>query len=294
LPIKGLLFLNRSSGAKLPPAEVDALRHAATEERLEIVELSPEVDIRALVRERLARGANLVIAAGGDGTIHHVVQAVVHTEAILGVIPIGTYNHFARDLGIPLDWREALAVACSGDLRQVDTARINERFFVNNISIGLYPELVARREERGRDYSRWKARLYALWVTLRKYPYVAVTVEAEHHHEVIRTPVFMISNNAYDLSRIGIDAPRDTLTEGHLSVYWIPHLSRWKLTTFASRFLAGRLHAAPGFRSFRTVRVRIASPRPTLKVGIDGELFRLATPLVLTSVPQSLVVRVPR
>ena len=279
---------------KLPPAEVDALRAAAAEAKLEVIELSRDVDIIATVRDQLRRGIKVVIAAGGDGTIHHVIQGVVHTDATLGVLPIGSWNHFARDLGIPLDWRTALDVALTGEIRQIDTARLNDRFFVNNVSMGLYPELVARREERGRDYPRWKARMYAAYSTLRKYPHVTVAVESEYHQESIRTHLFMVSNNSYDLSRIGIEAPRANLGEGQLSVYWLPHTPRLQLMKFVARYLAGRVREVPGFRSFRTRRMRVQSSRPHLDVGIDGEVFTVQTPLVITIVPQSLLVRVPR
>ncbi|MBV9476240.1 MAG: hypothetical protein JO315_09235 [Acidobacteria bacterium] len=294
MPVKGVLFLNRSSGAKLPPAEAEALRAAAGEANVDVIALAPDVDIPRTIREHLARGTRLFIAAGGDGTVHHVLQPLVNTEACLAVLPIGTYNHFARDLDIPLDWRAALEVALTGDKRQIDAARVNDRYFVNNLSIGLYPELVARREERGRDYPRWKARLWAAYVTLRKYPHVTATLESEHHHEVLRTHVFIVSNNSYDLSRAGIEAPRSTLSEGRLSVYWLPHVPRLRLTRYIARYLAGRVHQAPGFRSFRTTRMRLQSSRKKLSVGLDGELFVLDTPLVITSVPQSLLVKVPR
>ena len=294
MPVKGTLFLNPSSGVKLPPAEVTALTEAAADRGLEVIRLTRAVNVRQTIRERMESGQKLFIAAGGDGTINHVVQPLVHTEAILGVVPVGTYNHFARDLAIPLDWRAALETAVGGATLQVDAGRINDRFFVNNVSMGLYPELVSRREERGRDYPRWKARMWAAWVTLRKYPHVTVTVETEHHQEVIRTHVFIVSNNSYDLSRIGIDAPRATLSEGRLSVYWLPHLQRLQLMRFAAHYLAGRVTEAPGFRSFRTSRMKMQSSRDHLHLGMDGEVFTMETPLVITTVPQSLLVRVPR
>ena len=294
MPAKGTLFLNRSSGLKLPQVEIDALTAKAVEAGLEVIELSPDLDLRAVIRDRLNRGLRLFVAAGGDGTVHHVVQSLVNTEASLGVIPIGTYNHFARDLGLDLDWHSALEVALTGERRQIDTGRVNDQFFLNNVSLGLYPEMVARREERGRDYPRWKARLYASYMTLRKYPHVTVAVETEHHQEMIRTHVFMISNNSYDLSRIGIQAPRSTLSEGRLSVYWLPHTPRLQLMKFVARYLAGRMREVPGFRSFRTRRMRVQASRSHLHLGVDGEIFTMDTPLVITIVPQSLVVKVPR
>jgi diacylglycerol kinase family enzyme len=236
----------------------------------------------------------LFVAAGGDGTINSVIQPLVNTDAILGVIPIGTYNHFAKDLGLPLNWRDALDVVVSGAIKPIDTARVNGRFYVNNVSMGLYPELVARREEKGRDYPRWKALLHAAFVTLKKYPYVAVTLESEHHQEVIRTHVLMISNNSYDLSRLGIEAPRLALEEGRLSIYWLPHVPRLALTRFIAHYLAGRVRETPGFRSFRTSRVKVQSSKHRLHLGVDGEVVTMDTPLLITIVPQSLSVKVPR
>ena len=292
--LKGTLFLNPTSGVRFPAAEKRALEIAAQEAGLEVVRLGRDIDVTESVRRRMREGVRLFIAAGGDGSINHVVQPLVNSEAILGVIPAGTYNHFAKDLGIPLDWRQALDIALTGETRQVDTARVNDRFFVNNLSLGLYPELVAKREEKGRDYPRWKARLQAFYTTLRNYPHVSFNVESEHHQEVIRTHVFMVSNNSYDLSRMGIEAPRNNLSEGRLSVYWLPHLPRIALMKFGAHYLAGRVKTAPGFRSFRTSRMKVQSPHLRLRVGLDGELFTMETPLVLTIVPQSLLVKVPR
>jgi YegS/Rv2252/BmrU family lipid kinase len=291
LPVRGTLFLNRNSGTR---ADAEELIAAARAGDVEVLELSPELDCAKEIRDRLSRGVKLFIAAGGDGTVHHLVQAVAQTDAVLAVIPNGTYNHFARDLNIPLTWREALDVALNGASRQIDAARINERFFINNVSLGLYPELVARREEHGREYPRWRARLYALYTTLRKFPHVTLSVETESQQEVIRTHVFMVSNNSYDLERFGVEAPRETLTEGKLTVYWLSHRSRWQLARIVARYMAGRVREIPGFTMFRTRRMRVQSSRALLKVGIDGELFTLETPLSIVSVPQSVTVRVPK
>jgi diacylglycerol kinase family enzyme len=290
LPVRGTLFLNRNSGVR---ADAEELIAAAGAEDVEVLELAPALDCTQEIRNRIARGIKLFIAAGGDGTIHHIVQAVAQTDAVLAVIPTGTYNHFARDLNIPLTWREALDVALNGQARQIDAGRINDRYFINNVSLGLYPELVARREEHGRDYPRWRARLTAFYATLRKYPHVTLNVETESQQEVVRTHVFMVSNNSYDLERFGVEAMRETLTEGKLTVYWLSHRSRWQLTRIVARYMAGRVREIPGFTMFRTRRMRVQSSRALLKVGIDGELFTLETPLTIMSVPQSVTVRVP-
>ena len=173
-------------------------------------------------------------------------------------------------------------------------ARINERFFVNNVSIGLYPELVVRREARGRHTSRWRARIFAAIATLQKYPHVTLAIETEYLHEIIRTQVFVVSNNSYDLSRLGVEAPRATLEEGRLSVYWLPQVRRIALARFLAHYFAGRVKTAAGFRSFHTARVKVQSSRRHLHLGIDGEVFSMPPPLVITIVPKSLLVKVPR
>jgi diacylglycerol kinase family enzyme len=294
LTIKGTLFLNPTSGNRMSPAERALMREAFTEAGLEVFEVARDLPMESIIRERLDRGQRLFLAAGGDGTINHVLQPLVNSEATLAVIPIGTYNHFAKDLGIPLPWREALEVAMRGTTRQIDCGRINHRFFANNVSLGLYPELVIRREEKGRDYPRWKARLYAIYTTLLKFPHVSFAVETANHREAIRTHLFLVSNNSYDLSRIGIEAPRTTLEEGRLSVYWLPHVPRLELMKFVAHYLRGNVRHAPGFRSFRTKQMKLYSPKPKLRVGIDGEVFEMETPVVITTVPQSLLVKVPR
>jgi diacylglycerol kinase family enzyme len=288
------MFLNPSSGAKLSDEELRTLESAARSEGLEVVRVAAGVDILETIRRRLSEGRRLFVAAGGDGTVNHVLQPLVQTEAHLGVIPVGTYNHFAKDVGIPLDWRAALDVALNGSSRQIDVARVNDRFFVNNVSIGLYPELVARREELGRDYPRWKARLYAIYATLRKYPHVTVAVETEHHREVIRSHVLLVSNNSYDLSRMGIETSRESLSSGRLAVYWAPHLPRLALLRYAARYLAGQMTAAAGFRSMQTTHLQLQSSRKRIRIGVDGELFTMTMPLTIATVPSSLLVRVPR
>lgn len=295
LPNRGTLFFNPSSGAKLSEEDGQALQAAAQAAGLDVIELKEGVDVPKVMRKAMAGGQRLFVAAGGDGTVNCVVQLLVeHPEAELAVVPVGTYNHFARDLRIPLDWKEALDVALQGEARRVDAVKINDQFFVNNISIGLYPEMVAHREKRGRHYPRWKARLFAIYKTLQRFPHVTLKIETNHHQEVLRTHVFMVSNNSYDLSQIGVEASRGTLEEGKISVYWLPHIRRIALMKFVANYLAGRVHTTPGFRSFRNTKLKVASSRPTIKVGVDGELVTFKTPLQITSVPQSLTVRVPK
>lgn len=288
---RATLFFNPRAGWR---GSVPPLRREAEIRGIEWIDISPDLDVRALARQRLASGVRTLIAAGGDGTIHHVIQSLVATEAVLGVVPAGTYNHFARDLGIPLDPLDALEVAIGGDVRSVDVGRANSEYFVNNLSLGFYPELVERREEQGRENRRWRALAYAAWSTYQRMPSVSITIEAPGHFELVRTHLFMVSNNAYDLTRAGIDAPRRNMESGRLSVYWLPHVPRVELIRMIARFVRGRLHGIGGLRSLRREQLTIGSSHATLSVGMDGELLEMRTPISVASIPSGLNVRVPR
>ena len=283
------MFFNPSSGAqKVNPEEVRAEAAAAG---LEFVRVGPAVEVEIDVRHRIQRGQKLFIAAGGDGTINHVAQPLVNTKAVLGVLPIGTFNHFARDLSIPLDWRKALRIAVSGPARNIDVGRVNERFFLNNISLGLYPEIVEYREKLRDSGNRLKAIAFAAWRALQKYPHVSLIVETPHRSEAIKTHVFMVSVNPYDFSRIGLIAPRTSLQGGRLSVYWLPHLPKHQFIRVLARYVAGKIGEGT-FKVTHTIHLRVQSSRSSIAVGMDGEVFRMKSPLAISIAPQSLAVKV--
>jgi YegS/Rv2252/BmrU family lipid kinase len=286
------MFLNRGSGARRPE-EISALVSAAESAGIEVVAVDERTRIEVIVRERQASRVRNFFAAGGDGTINHVAQAIVSTDSTLGVIPLGTFNHFAYDLGVPLDWSEALEVALRGEVRQIDVGRVNTRYFLNNISLGVYPPFVEEKETR-RHYGRWRAYPYAAYVIFKRAPHVSIAVETEHRLDAIRTHMFLVSNNPYDLGRIGLSATRPTLESGTLAVYWLDHMPKLALIRTVARYVRGKATDEPGFRSMRTRQLRVQATERTLRIGIDGELLKLDTPLVIQSVPKSLLVRVPR
>ena len=105
-------------------------------------------DVSELVRAAVRRGATVVAAGGGDGTVNAVASVLVGTETTLGVLPLGTLNHFAKDIGIPLEMEEALAVLRDGKVQHVDVGTVSDRIFINNSGLGLYPDMVFNRERR--------------------------------------------------------------------------------------------------------------------------------------------------
>ena len=269
------------------------IRQLAAEAGLEVVDLVKEFDVFSEIRSRFERGEKLFVAAGGDGTINTVMQPIVGTEAELGILPIGTWNHFARDLGVPLDWREAMEIVVRGETHQIDVGRVNDRFFMNNISLGLYPEVV-RHRERLRRFGKWRAYLKATSAAMKKFSHISVAIETPHHLEMVRTQVFMVSVNPYDLERPGVLAPRKTLDGGHLAVYWLPDMPKPQFIRAMARYLRGKMHEEGGVRSLQTTRLKVQTSESPIRVGMDGELTRLTPPLVISIVRRGINVRAPR
>ena len=285
-----MLFLNPRAGS-FSPADESSLRTLAAENGLRVVEVQPGIDTRAIVNETLAAGLRSFIVAGGDGSVHHVLQALVHTEGVLGVVPVGSVNHLARDLGIPLDWRGAFDVALNGEIRQIDVGIINGTYFLNSVMLGLYPAISTYREQFRSTHSKWRAYVKAIRFALHQFPHVTLVVEMDGRVDTLRTQMFVVSVNAYDLATTGMVAPKTTLTDGRLSIYTLSFMSRWEFIRAAAKYFRGKIADVPGFRRVRTAQLRIDTGRRKLKVSVDGELVKTQPPLQIAAVPASLLVR---
>ncbi len=241
----------------------------------------------------VAQRSPLVLAAGGDGTINAVAGALIGTGTTLGLLPLGTLNHFAKDLKIPLKLEDAVATAFAGRTADVDVGEVNGRIFLNNSSLGLYPGLVHIREtlQRG-GYGKWPAFARALLFALWRYSPLTVELTADDKGKLTTTtPFVFIGNNKYELA-----APhageRASLTEGKLWVYQAPHAGRAKLVGLALRALVGRQNPAD-LIIIESEAFRIRTRAKRLRVAIDGEVCMLATPLQYRINPRALRVMVP-
>jgi len=123
---------------------------------------------------------DMIVAGGGDGTISLVASALIDSGKVLGVLPLGTLNHFAKDLRIPIDFEEAAQNLVSGSTVKVDVGEVNGRIFLNNSTLGLYPTLVREREKQQRlGWRKWPAFVWAAIAALRRYPFVSVRVSVD-------------------------------------------------------------------------------------------------------------------
>lgn len=251
-------------------------------------------DPTALAKAAVGNGAIMVVAGGGDGTINAVAAALVHTQCVLGVLPLGTLNHFAKDLKIPLELGAAVEIFTTGIVQNVDVGSVNDQVFLNNSGLGLYPAVVQLREFRQEQgWSKWPAAAWATLKALTRYRKLTIRVSVEGNQIVRTTPIVFVGNNEYVLD--GVQVPsRERLTGAVLCLY-IPHpTSPLKLLWFSVRALFGRPRTGDDFDAMLVTECLIESRHRRLRISIDGEVTRLATPLHFQVQPAALRVMVPR
>ena len=260
----------------------------------EVVTLTRDVDITFLAKKLLAEGHSPIVAAGGDGTVRSVAAAVVTTGGVLGVLPLGGLNHFARDLGIPASLDAAARILKTGTVKAVDVAEVNGRMFVNNSGLGLYPQLVEQREKHRRLGSpKWIAFFRAAFATFRRFPFLNVRLIAEGQEFRRRTPFVFVGANVYHVDGIGLGS-RGSLTGGTLFLGVARRtIGRWGLVWLAFRALLGHMHDARDVEFLVTREIEIASRRRRLHISLDGEVARIETPLHYRVRPGALQVIAP-
>jgi YegS/Rv2252/BmrU family lipid kinase len=272
--------LARKLAARGLPAEVTLVRNGG--------------EISEATRHALQDGAERVIACGGDGTVSAVASRLAGSGVVLGVLPTGTLNHFARDLRLPLDLDAAIDVIASGREIGVDVGEVNGRLFINNSSLGLYPDIVLDRERQRRRLGRgkWMALLTASLHALRRYPVLSLAMEVDGRPLRRRSSFVFIGNNEYRMEGFEI-GERAGLSDGMLSLYVTQRTGRFGLLRLALRALFGRLQQARDFDMVRAAQIVVDTPRRRVHVAADGEVLVMETPLTYRIRPAALRVIVP-
>ena len=235
-------------------------------------------DLAARARQAAGR-ADVLVAAGGDGTVGSVAGVAVETNATFGVLPLGTLNHFARDAGIPLELPEAVQTIVHGRVRDVDVGDLNGRIFVNNSSLGIYPRMVWERNvEQHHGRGKWTAFVIAMARTWRRYRMLVARMSIDQRVHVVRTPFIFVGNNEYLAEGFELGA-RGALDGGRLSIFVAPECGRFEILTLPLRAKANRLTADARFQRFLAEEATIELSRHHVSAALDGEVAIVRTPL---------------
>jgi diacylglycerol kinase family enzyme len=291
------VILNRGSGTldngALADTITDFLMARRMTARIHVTENGREL---LAASERAASGdAAIVVAGGGDGTIATVAQFLTGTDKPLGVLPLGTFNYFARNLGLPLDLTSALEVVVEGTCTTVDVGDVNGHVFLNNSSIGLYPALLRRREATYRRFGRSQLAAYLSVVLLLLEPpgFVNLTLTADGTRLSRRTPLLYIGTNSCQMESFGI-AGRECLEGRRLALCITRPMGALALSRLAMQAVFRGLHGSDAFEAVCATEILVGLRRSRVRVALDGEVRVLATPLRYRMMHDALRVLVPR
>lgn len=297
MPSPIAVIINASAGAGYTAEWVGKLSETFHAGGLDVkVTLAQDgAEIIATAKRAIAENPAIIIAGGGDGTINAVASELVGTNIALGILPVGTLNHFAKDLHIPLSLDEAAHIILGGHTIQVDVGEVNGRIFLNNSSLGIYPSIVREREnqQQHRGRSKWVAFGWATLAILRRYPFLNVRLVADGKEHVRRTPFVFIGNNEYQMAGFNI-GERKRLNAGQLSLYVTQRTGRFGLLRLALRALFGRLGQAKDFNALTVQEILIEVQHHKMRVATDGEINVMNTPLRYRVRPAALRVVVPK
>ncbi|MDQ3224611.1 MAG: sphingosine kinase [Gemmatimonadota bacterium] len=247
----------------------------------------------AAMRRAAGEGCETLVAGGGDGTINAGASAALERGIPLGVVPLGTLNHFAKDLGIPLDVDQAAEVVLEGVVCKVDVGEVNGRLFLNNSSLGVYPAIVRLRERyQASGSGKWIAALWASLTVLRRNPFLAVRIIAEGQAAVRRTPFVFVGNNEYRMAGLNAGA-RDSVAGGHLALYVLNADRRIGLLRLGWQVVLKGGDDVKELDLLTVDEATIETRRRRLRVAVDGEVVALESPLKYRIRAGALRVHVP-
>lgn len=290
------IIVNASAGCGCGEPEIAKLRNAFAAAGVEahIITAHSGEELQLIARRTALDKPPVIVASGGDGTINAVAAALVDTGIALGIVPLGTFNHFARDLHIALDVSAAVSIIVGGYSIGIDVGQVNERIFLNNSSVGMYASFVLLREKQRKRLGRgkWHAIFWATLTVLRRSPFLDVRLRLDQVEQRHRTPFVFIGNNEYQMEGFDIGL-RKRLDSGWLSVYVTKRRDRGGLILLALAALFGQLRQGMDFVAASAHSLTVESRHKHLLVATDGEVTTMQTPLHYRIRASALRVLVP-
>ncbi|HEX2972466.1 MAG TPA: diacylglycerol kinase family protein [Tepidisphaeraceae bacterium] len=291
--MKAIAFINAAAGSDASGDERrvhDALAAAGVDATVHAVDAQHLV---GATQDALTQHPDLIIAGGGDGTLSTVASILADTGIPLGVLPLGTLNHFAKDLNLPLELEPAARVIAARNIHPVDLGEVNGRCFINNSSIGIYPKIVRARVEHQRlGRGKWLSLAVAVLHVFGRIPRYRVRLNLDGQEDIRTTPFLFVGNNRYQINPSEFGG-RTALDHGELCLYLAENISRFAMLRLLLRSAIGRLEQSPHFESCYLRELWIDTGRPLVDVAIDGEVTHMSTPLHYRIRPAALRVIAP-
>lgn len=302
-PAAPLIFIiNAASGrsdAETKRAVIEQALQAAG--RTGELRFTRPADLPRVAREASATALatrSAVVAVGGDGTINAVAQAAHAAGCAMGVVPLGTFNYFARTHGISTEPAQAAQMLMQAVPTPVQVGTVNGHVFLVNASLGLYPVLLEDRETYKARFgrSRWVALGAACLTLLRFHRQLRLQIDQGGVLRNVRTPTLFVGNNRLQLEQVGVnlsDHPARPLDDGQIAAVMLKPMGTLAMVGLMLRGAMGTLGEADSVESFAFSRMVVQPRRRKIKVAFDGEVTRMRTPLEFRVAAQPLFLMKP-
>lgn len=288
------VILNSGSGSRTGEQMHAAITHAMGQAGapVDIIDVGGRRDldaaIAAAVRKAHAAG-HIVVAAGGDGTINAVAGACHAEGATMGVIPLGTFNYFARENGIPVDVAGAIEVLIRGVEKTAAAGMVNGRLFLVNASFGLYTTIIRNREQVKKRFGRYRIVALASALSCLLRGRATFGVDIDSHGKTLHrdTPMVFVGNNKIQLESLGL-ATAETEGPDTISLVLLKPVTRWQTARLLLRGLLRDMRSEERLEEFSASHLRVQTRRRTVACVVDGEIVNLTAPLEFSAVPQAV------
>ncbi|MDR3503650.1 MAG: diacylglycerol kinase family protein [Legionella sp.] len=248
----------------------------------ELYDTSPE-DLSKIIR-KCTKKHNIILVGGGDGTIRTAAHHCVHTPIILGILPLGTLNHFAKEMGLPIGVDELVASLKKHQTSKIDLAKVNDLIFINNSSIGFYPKFADKRDQYSKYYNKWLSYIPGFIESLKKHKSFNLAIKSKNLDLSLHTSFLMISNNVYSYE-FPIEIKRESFQQALLGIYYFKQgkIRIFKLIKhlFSSKNLFEINH------SEYPIEIHFCHEKE-VTLSLDGETTKVKTPLYYEILPGSL------
>lgn len=293
--MKTAIIINKDSGSyyENPDLIQDLLNDAFVNQARDTADLDFHVvegqEIEKRIMELAHSDIDALVACGGDGTVSTAARYLTGTGKALGVMPMGTFNNFAGDIGVSQDLKFAAQTIARADTIDIDTAKINDRIFINNTTIGLFAHIISLEKKAKLKMGIGKVLnlLLSGFKVFRFFPLYHIHIKTDGCETKEVTPFVFVGNNRFELALLDIGM-RKRLDEGFLSLYYAKCKKRWCIIRLVFESIFNKLDQSEDFMVRQVDKLELRSRKKRLKFMIDGEILKLRTPVKIEIIPKSL------
>ncbi|MBS8226131.1 hypothetical protein DYI42_07790 [Vannielia litorea] len=294
LPGEICVIANAASGTNARDTEAIDRALSIFGEAARLEHWSPDQDLERVVNQAIENGARTIVAAGGDGTAMAVAQALLGSPVALAVLPLGTFNYFARGLGLPEDPEAAARAILAGHRHDISVGMVDDQVFLNNASLGVYPAILKERET---VYKRWgRRRIMAHWSVLKTFlrfqrP-MKMRLTADGETREVRAPLLFVARSSYQLERFGL-AGQQAISNDNFAVLIGRATSRGKLFKITWRLVTGTMQEGRDYDMLAARDLKVETSRPRTLVAFDGEKSTKKSPFHFRMAERPLTIILP-